>query len=917
MKLIRHLTWQNMKHSKARTIVTILGIILSAAMFTAVTTMGISFRAYMLAAEVAENGDYFVCYNYGTMEELRKLQQDKSVTKLGAVNTIGYTNFRYETDSRSVDDTLIIGAGNREFFEMVPVGLIEGRLPKTGSELMITGAVQEYLRESGQPCEIGARITLPIAVSYETEDVVLPVSGKPYEKTFTIVGVSEYIQYFEDNQLDLSSLLTYDDGSAAGIWGRFFVKSDPKEAYALAEKPYGPSCTVNQSLLDFYGVTKYYSINDLIATFAAVLMGIIMAGSVTLIYNAFSISVSERTKQFGLLSSVGATRKQIRQSVFTEAVGVAAVGIPLGIFCGYAGIAITLRLTHGLVDNLLFSAEKNDIILRAVPSVPAFVLAGLIALVTVLISAWIPARRATKITPISAIRQTGEFVVPKHGIRAGKLTQKFFGLPAALARKYYTVNKRKYRATIISLTISMVLFVAAGSFVQRLNGTAEEQANTDNFDFEIIVDSVEQVEQLRAHPALKDSALVAHGYGSAAILETDFDEDYRTLWEAKAQENLNMENISENISSKYVRIEYLEDSVLQNFLMEQGIDPTPYLGSEEPLALVTDAQLTWYSYDETGRPVDRQRSSEQILRDGVDTITLIPSFIPDGVLERLERVANDSLRMEPDGTILLTVMVAPDPEDESGENLWYEMEVRPVGNGTDYAYYIRDPKTGIAEDEPADVVSVERAQLRLGASVRDLPIGIRENTDYDAITVILPLSSAPAEADTVSLMAATSDYEELLTFLEEQNYSFVDYLESQMEYRDYITMIRIFSYGFIALISLICICNVFNTISTNIALRRKDFGMLRSVGMKNREINQMMAFECLQYGLKAMLWGIPLSILTRLLIDRLIGQSAFALPVRSIFIAAGFIFVTVFITMFYAVSKLKKENPMEAIRSES
>ncbi len=914
MKLIRHLTWQNMKHSKVRTLVTVLGIILSAAMFTAVTTMGMSFRAYMLEGEIAENGDYFVCYSYGTMDDLQSLQQEPSVTKLGTVNTIGYTSFQYETDSRSVDDTLIIGAGNREFFEMVPVGLLEGRLPETGSELIITGAVQDYLRESGQPCELGAQITLPIAVSCETEDVTLPVSGTPYEKTFTIVGISEYnTQYFGDNQLDLSNLLTYDDGSEAGIWGRFFVKSDPKDAYALAEKPYGPSCAVNQSLLNFYGVTKYYSINDLIVTFAAVLMGIIMVGSVTLIYNAFSISVSERTKQFGLLSSVGATRTQIRQSVFTEAVGLAAVGIPIGIFCGYAGIAITLRLTHGLIDSLLWSAAKNNIILHAVPSVPAFVLAGLVALATVLISAWIPARRATKITPIAAIRQTGEFVVPKHGIRAGMLTQSLFGLPAALARKYYTVNKRKYRATILSLTISMVLFVAAGSFVQRLTGTAEEQANTDNFDFEIIVNSAEQVEQLRTHPALGDSALVAHGYGRAVIPEADFDADYRASWDAREQTY----HYQESIMSKKIRIEYLEDPVLERFLKAQGLDPTPYLDRKEPLALVTDAQLTWYSYDETGRPVDRQRSTEQILRDGVDTLTLIPSGVPDGVLQRLERVADDRLCMEPDGTILLTVMVAPSPEDESGENLWYEIEVRPVGNGTDYAYYIRDPKTGIAEDEPADVVSVERAQLRLGASIRELPIGIRQNTNYDTITVILPLSSAPAESDTVALMAAASDYEALLAFLEEQDFSFVDYLESQMEYRDYITMIRIFSYGFITLISLICICNVFNTISTNIALRRKDFGMLRSVGMKDREIDRMMAFECLQYGLKAMLWGIPLSILTSLLIARLVGSSAFALPVRSLFIAAGFIFVTVFITMFYAVSKLKQENPIEAIRSES
>ena len=129
-------------------------------------------------------------------------------------------------------------------------------------------------------------------------------------------------------------------------------------------------------------------------------------------------------------------------------------------------------------------------------------------------------------------------------------------------------------------------------------------------------------------------------------------------------------------------------------------------------------------------------------------------------------------------------------------------------------------------------------------------------------------------------------------------------------------MIRIFTYGFIILISLICICNVFNTISTNIALRRKDFGMLRSVGMKDREIDRMMAFECLQYGWKALLYGLPLSLLVSLGISRLISLVDYKLPVQSIAVAAGGIFITVFITMFYAVSKLKKENTIEAIRAQ-
>lgn len=913
MNLIRHLTWQNMKHSRARTLVTILGILLSAAMFTAVTTMGVSFRSYMLEAEIAENGDYFIRYDYGTMEDLQNLQKNEAVTKLGTINTLGYTHFELQNDSRSFDDTLIVGAGNREFFEMLPIHLEAGRLPENGSELVITRAVYEYLEALGQPHEIGQQITLPIEGSYDSENMELPSSGVLYEKTYRIVGITEYVQYFGDNTLDLSHLLTFDDGSTDALWGRFFIKTKPQDAQAVFEQSYGLCGTINTILLGYYGVTEYASINTLIISFASILILIIMVGSVSLIYNSFSISVSERTKQFGLLSSVGATRKQIRQSVFTEALSLSIIGIPLGILCGYAGIAITLHLTHNLIDDILWSAAENDIILKAIPSVPAFVIAAVVALITVLISAWIPARRATKITPIAAIRQTREFQVPKGGIRAGKFTQKLFGLPAALSRKYYTVNKRKYRATVISLTISMVLFVSADCFVQQLNSTAEEQTNTDNFDFSIIVNSEEQVNQLRANPALKDSALVAHGWAQAAIPEEAFTDRYKTVWEAMATSY----HYDAPISSKQIHIEYLEDSVLRDFLVEQGIDPAPYLDSDDPLALVTRAQLTTYQYDETGKPTDRQRFNEQILKDSVDTLLLVPSSIPDGVLDRLERVSDVQGIRVSDGVLTWPVMVPQELEDGTVQNQPYTLEIRPTEDGEHFAFYIRDPQTGEPETEPADVVPMEHASLRLGATIRDLPMGIRQNMDYDGITVILPLSAANQPEENLNLMATASDYEEFLSFLKSEAYVFADFLESQMQYRDYVTMIRIFSYGFITLISLICICNVFNTISTNIALRKKDFGMLRSVGMKNREINRMMAFECLQYGLKTMLWGIPLSLLSSLLIAKTVSMTAFTLPLQSLLSAAGGIFVTVFITMFYAVSKLKKQNPIEAICSES
>ena len=909
MKLIRSLTRKNMKSSRSRTLVTILGILLSAAMFTAVTTMGVSLRDYMMSAEIAERGDYFIQYDYGTMEDLENLRQEEAVRELGTVKTIGYAALK--TDRK--DETFIIGAGDKEFFRMIPAHLTEGRLPETGSELVITGQAQELLEELGRPSEIGGEITLPLSVSCDSGTLELPVSGEPFEKTFTIVGVSEYDQPLGDISLDLSTLLTFDDGSAPGIWGRFFVKTAPREAAAFSEKQFGSAWSVNQNLLNFYGQTKYHSINDLIVTFAAVLMVIILAGSASLIYNAFSISVSERTRQFGLLSSVGATRKQIRKCVFTEALYLSVIGIPLGLLTGFGGIALTLHLTHGLIDDMLWTAAKNGIVLRAVPSVPAFLIAAAVALLAVLISAWIPARRAAKVTPMEAIRRTKEFKVPKRGIRAGNRIRKVFGVPAALARKYDTVSRKKYRATVISLTISMVLFVSAGTFVQQLTTGMEDQMNNENFDFAISVSSPEEAEKIRTNSAVKDSSLIRRDYAWASIPEDRFTDGYREAWKKAAEEW----NDSGTIDSRNVDIYYVEDRVLTGFLREQGINPEPYLDSGDPAALVPAARLTVYERDEKGRITDRERLIEPILKESADPVVVVPESVPQGVLDRLERITNVGIHSE-SGVLLMSVEVPPEESDAGAGSQRVEIEIRPLEDGTGCAYYIRDPETGEPEAGPADVVTLPRTRLRIGKSIRELPLGVRQTTDPHGIALILPLSAAPQgpQDGCLNLMVTAADYDALTEFLNDSELAYTDYLGSQMQYRDYVTMLRIFSYGFITLISLICICNVFNTISTNIALRRKDFGMLRSLGMKNRQIRRMVSFECLQYGLRALLWGVPLSLIFSFLISGTVGISAPAVPWKALVISAGCIFLTVFITMFYAVSKLRKQNPMEAIRLE-
>ena len=917
MKLIRHLTWRNMIKSRSRTLVTVLGIILSAAMFTAVATMGVSLRSYLIDTELASSGDFFIQYDYGTMEDLKGLQQEKSVSKLGTVKTLGYTTFQQDTLYGPQEETVIIGAGNPEFFEMVPLNVRDGRLPQNSSEIIITQNVYESLKESGLPCQIGAPLKLDAFMDYEDTRVDLPTSEHRWEKTYTIVGITDYYQFLNDHTLYLSSILTVDDGSQTPLWSRFYAKTNPpKAALDLETRAYGLSWSVNQNLLNLYGASKYETLNDVIMHFGAALMLIILVGSVSLIYNAFSISVSERTKQFGLLSSVGATRKQIRRSVFTEALYLSAAGIPLGIFFGYAGIAVTLHLTHGLLEEVMVRGEEYGIRIRAVPSFPAFAVAGVVALVSVLISAWIPARRATRITPISAIRQNEEYKIPRRGIRAGKLSQKLFGIPAALARKYYTVNRRKYRATVISLTISMVLFVSASSFVQQLNTAAMQNSNVENFDFSIYIHSPEQIERIRSHPAVKRSVQIEHEVYHTFIPEDAYTDGYRNAWN-----EINSNDNRLNITDKSLDVYFLEDDVFRDYLSKHHIDPGPYFDAEMPTALIPDAQLTLYTRDESGRE-DRIRYTEPVLRGAVDSVQLMPGILPTEITDQLIPQGSSyhmDRKME-DGMLIHTLSLEEyDEEDATYRTTEFHVAVVPGQQEGVWEYHLKDPETGAIAPEVMTTETLPIPEICIGAAVTETPFGVDRPENPGRITLVLPMSAMKTEPVMPEMAVSVSDYNSFCEFVKTEEYQYMDYLESQMWYRNYITMIQVFSYGFIVLISLICICNVFNTISTNIALRRKDFGMLRSVGMKNREINRMMAFECMQYGLKSLLWGIPLSVAVSFLIGQ-IGSlrydAAFSVPVSAIVIAASCIFLTVFITMLYAVSRLKKQNPIEAIRCD-
>ena len=169
----------------------------------------------------------------------------------------------------------------------------------------------------------------------------------------------------------------------------------------------------------------------------------------------------------------------------------------------------------------------------------------------------------------------------------------------------------------------------------------------------------------------------------------------------------------------------------------------------------------------------------------------------------------------------------------------------------------------------------------------------------------------------------TASYERIQKNLSQNGFptqTFYDVAADSEMNKNLITIIQVFAYGFVILISLISVANVFNTISTNISLRRREFAMLKSVGMTKKDFNKMMNFECLIYGIKALALGLPVSFAVTYIIYSAITQgfgTEFYLPLKAVAIAVISVFLVVFVTMLYAMRKIKKDNPIDALKNEN
>lgn len=904
MNVFHRFTRASLRQNPSRTLVTIIGIVLSMALVTAVIQGAYSGIQFLVRSEEARVGSFHGYYYDLTEAEAIQAQQAENVKSSAVWQMVGWTAIDSENEYKPY---LLIRSVSDNFTDLVAVHLTSGRMPENGTELLLP----EHLATNGGVLyRVGDTVTLTVG-RRTTEGYELS-EGNPYEpggeeltdtaeRTYTVVGTYQrFDNLLEDYSCPGYTALTGWDEQGTGAQSVFFtVKNvtgfyDDMDKYAVSENWYP-----HDALLRISGAVRSENISTFIYGFAGVLIFLIAFGSISLIYNSFAISVSERTRQFGILKSVGATKKQIRRSVLYEALLLGGVGILGGAVVGCLGIGITL---WALRDAFAAFSMGTGVQMKLVVSPVGLAVAAAVCMVTTLISAWIPAQRANRVSAIDAIRQTGDVKVRGKDVRVSGLTKRLFGFEGMMASKNFKRNRKRYRATVVSLFLSVTLFIAASSFCAYLTdavGTATAVDSQMDINYAVAGDDRADPDQLLA--LLTGVPGVTRG----CYFETEY-ANLRVAPDAITEEYVNRYDAPESTDGMtdapaYAPLVFVDTAAFRALCAANGLNADDYYNADAPKALLYNRS--------TGRTTDQDGNSHWY-----------------------------DVKMIDESKLPLTVYMATVREFEG----YAIMEI----DGDTYYYYPQeyveefnranmDGEPGKIDRSRAMVKTAEEAQertyLTVTATVKEtlfaLPDGMAALIyPYEMREAVMGENASERLYQTDFALQAPDHarvYEAVkreLTAKGMETGRLYDLAADKESMRMLVTVVRVFSYGFIILISLIAMANVFNTVSTNVMLRRREFAMLKSIGLGEKGFRRMMNYECIIYGSRGLLWGLPAAVALTYVIYRItssIVDRGFYIPWYSVAIAVGSVFAVVFATMLYSTGVIRRDNPIDALRQEN
>lgn len=881
MKLLNKLTLKNLRLNKVRTIVTIVGIMLSAALITVVSGMALSGRQTMIDGQTEWSGNYDVALDIIDTAKIDKIRQNRNVENAFYKERLGFSK---ATVADNAEYGYAVTAISENAFDgCFKLKLEKGSFPTNSNEAVVTGA---FKNTDGKDVKVGDKITLELGVLKGTdgkvlgESELLDLSPKRFkeskitdkkQKTYTITGIIENPNTRElNNPSSCFEIYTVSDEESpveairTKHMNKLYIAYTPQSegnylqntADILGFKADDMSNVISDEispedqqtsginayefnfvLLSMKGYGGSDGTNVMIFSLAVIIIIIVMLASVFVIRNSFAISITEKTSMYGMLASVGATKRQIRRNVLFEGFILGLIGIPLGILLGLGVNAILIAILNSVLGDVL-SGASFVFVTPTIPIICAIVLSA----VTIFCSSFFIALRASRIPPLVAIRGNKDIKVKNNKpYRTSKLTKKLFGVGGEIASKSLKRSRKKYRTTVISIVVSVAMFIAVSAFMDYgMTFTDHYYGNADYSYMVVGIDS-KQAQTIEKMPEIENYLTVGlqYGYVSADVPVNE------------CGENFLYDNADGTKSFSVEFLEFEHDTFVQ-ICKELKLDYNKVKGGVLAYSKVTP------DYGEGSRTYD-----DPVPLYGKDAPT---KFIVYGNDEEGNELKTGKLR----------VASLFDEIPKSADSV--------IGEGTIFGQGLIIGEQGVIS------------------------------------------SQVGKDGCAVTLYANTSDHTSLTNRIEsmegaDDSIYIYDYEEIVRQFNAIMLIVGIFVYGFIGVISLIGLTNIFNTISTNMQLRSKEFASLKSIGMTKKEFNRMIRLESLMYGIKSLIIGIPLGVLGVFAIFSAFSRGSvpmsFVFPWKAILISIAAVIIVVWLIMKYSISKVNKQNIIKTIRNDN
>ncbi len=848
MSILNRLTIKNLRLNKKRTIVTIIGIILSTALMVGIGLLFSSFQDLMIRDTIGYSGKYEANYSDVDLDKLNNIK-DKGFTYFYE-KPIGFSKIE---SSNEYKPYMYITSVNKEYFNELK--LVDGSFPKNENEIVISNHV---ITNGELNYKVGDIVTFKYGKrNIEGNDTLANselVDGEflTNEGTYTykIVGIVDRSN-FESYSASGYTAFTVDVNSDKGNVNLYVMfnknKKIIKQSEELAkELNYNGDINYNSTLLALYGESTYGNVMSSMGGMMIIMLSLVSIGCIIVIYNSFAISVMERKKEFGLLSSIGATKRQLSHTVFFEAVVVGLIGIILGILGAYIGIGCVILIINNLISDML--EYKLHLVTN-----PLFIIIPVIFMIIVIgVSAFIPSRRASKVSPIEAIRQNDDIKINKKKIRTSKLALKLFGIEGEIALKNIKRNKKKYRVTIVSLFISIVLFISFSSYMNYTLNTASSVMGEVPYDYQISYfgddpnndkEALDKINEIVKSSDVKE--YVSYSVSNLSIIGNyTYSDEYLDFYKnAYGDDGIKALN---DLKYQYISIYILDDNSYNKYKKLIGIDN--------------------------------------------DSVILLNKF--KGVSYGNNKRVNYNIPVINNGNINIKICNFDNDED---------VDTTKYCNKNIDNIFVTNKSFDLIEEFSYMNDFKLIVNKKLYDSISD------SSTHYTQFNII--------SDNTNNIDKLTKDLDKY------SNVNYTNIKETMKQANNLILVVKILMYGFISLVTLIGVTSVFNTISTSMALRKREFAVLRSVGLTNRGFNKILFFESLFFGMKSLIFAIPVSIGITVLIHYaladMVSISTIIIPWKYIIISIVSVFVIVLLTMMYSTSKIKKHNIIEQIREEN